>query len=222
VNTKAFFIATLTSAIDLGLATGDDILRYVTPEILGAHLPRPLWARLLTACVGASGVDAQLVLETVGIPNLCEHVPTALVWRCLADIGARVVGGEDAPSYRPPVTVVAPAPTAPTMAAPTPQRRRRRHRRRPRCSRPRRHRLHRPGSRPRRKPRCRWSPRRSRRRRARCRWSISSPRWRPKSARCPAWRARARRHRSAFARAATPASGGRRRRPAGPGIRAAR
>ena len=53
MNAKAFLVDALTSALDLGLATPDDIVRHVTADVLAAHLPRPLWARLLTACVGA-------------------------------------------------------------------------------------------------------------------------------------------------------------------------
>src|SRR5438105_4696593 len=93
VNVKAFFVASLSSALDLGVATPEDIVRHVTPEILANHLPRPLWARLLTACLGASRVDAQLVVETIGVPNLCEHVPLHVLWACVAEIAGRALGG---------------------------------------------------------------------------------------------------------------------------------
>src|SRR5204862_6963729 len=83
VNLKAFFVATLSSALDLGIASPDDVLRHVTPDVLAIHLPRPLWARLLTACVGAPRVDAQLVVETIGVPNLCEHIPAPIIWACI-------------------------------------------------------------------------------------------------------------------------------------------
>ncbi|MGN6105025.1 MAG: hypothetical protein ACTHU0_07975, partial [Kofleriaceae bacterium] len=93
MNLKGFFVASLSSALDLGIATPDDVVRYITPEVLAAHLPRPLWARLLTACLGVPRVDAQLVVETIGVPNLCEHVPSKIVWACLAEVGARSLGG---------------------------------------------------------------------------------------------------------------------------------
>ncbi len=92
MNIKAFFVDALTSALDLGIGTPDDVVRYITPEVLATHLPRPLWARLLTAALGAPRVDAQLVVETIGIPNLCEHVPASIVWPCIAEIGARSLG----------------------------------------------------------------------------------------------------------------------------------
>jgi hypothetical protein len=93
VNLKAFFVAALSSALDLGIAVPDDVIRHVTPDVLATHLPRPLWARLLTACLGASRVDALLVVETVGVPNLCEHIPVHIIWGCIQEIGARSLSG---------------------------------------------------------------------------------------------------------------------------------
>ena len=118
MNATAFLVDALTAALELGVATPADILRHLTPALLAAHLPRPLWARLLTACLGAPRVDPQLVLETVGIANLCTHLPAPLVWGCLAELGARALGGAlpTAPS-----TFVASAPvtsaSAPAVAA---------------------------------------------------------------------------------------------------------
>jgi hypothetical protein len=93
VNVKAFFVATLSSALDLGIATPDDVLRHVSADVLSLHLPRPLWARLLTAALGAPRVDAQLVIETIGFPNLCEHIPSPIIWACIAELGARSLSG---------------------------------------------------------------------------------------------------------------------------------
>jgi len=94
VNLKGFFVTALSSALELDIATPDDVLRHVTPDVLSIHLPRPLWARLLTACLGAPRVDAQLVVETVGVPNLCEHVPQPIIWACLQEIGRRAIGAD--------------------------------------------------------------------------------------------------------------------------------
>src|SRR5262245_39315916 len=99
VNIKKFFVDALSSAIELNIGTQPDVIKQVTPDILPAHRPRPLWARLLTACLGAPRVDAQLVVETVGIPNLCEHVPSNIIWACISEIGARSIGrAADAPA----------------------------------------------------------------------------------------------------------------------------
>ncbi len=111
MNLKAFFVATLQSALDLGIATPDDVIRHVTPDVLATHLPRPLWARLLTACVGAPRVDAQLVVETIGVPNLCEHVPAQIVWGCIEEVAQRALGGA-------PIAISAPAVGSRPQAAP--------------------------------------------------------------------------------------------------------
>ena len=117
VNIKAFFGDALSQALEHGIGVPDDVLRHVTPDVLAAHLPRPLWARLFTACLGAPKVDAQLVIETIGIANLCEHVPSQIIWACIAEIGARSLGL----AYTPPrimtrasLTSSAGAPTRPT------------------------------------------------------------------------------------------------------------
>jgi hypothetical protein len=118
VNAKAFFGDALGQALELGIGTPDDVLRHVTPDVLSTYLPRPLWARVLTACMGAPKVDAQLVVETIGVPNLCEHVPAHIIWACISEIGARSIGQTFTAS--PPVltraSLAAPAgpPTRPT------------------------------------------------------------------------------------------------------------
>lgn len=104
MNIKAFLVDALTAALDLKLGTPDDVLRHVTPDVLAHHLPRPLWARLLTACLGAPRVDAQLVVETIGIANLCEHIPSTIIWSCIAEIGERSLG--KAPEAQAPATTM--------------------------------------------------------------------------------------------------------------------
>ena len=118
VNLKAFFVAALQSALDLGIATPDDVIRHVTPDVLAVNLPRPLWARLLTACVGAPRVDAQLVVETIGVPNLCEHVPAQIIWSCIEELAQRALGG--APIGIPAQAQAHALPARPQPAAATP------------------------------------------------------------------------------------------------------
>ncbi|MDX2092979.1 MAG: hypothetical protein SFX73_34360 [Kofleriaceae bacterium] len=121
MNAKAFLVDALSSALELGLATPDDIVRYVTPDVLAAHLPRPLWARLLTACLGAPRVDAVLIVETLGVPNLGEHIPPSILWACLAEVGARALGGTYVVAPRTDhVPRPAPAAPRPSVASGTP------------------------------------------------------------------------------------------------------
>jgi hypothetical protein len=123
VNIKAFFVDALTSALELGVARPEDVLKHVTPDVLAQHLPRPLWARLITACLGAPRVDAQLVIETIGVANLAEHIPSSTIWACLAEVGARAIGQEPdvhvAPVARTPSAPLAPPPPEVVTAPPT-------------------------------------------------------------------------------------------------------
>ncbi|MEJ7603749.1 MAG: hypothetical protein WKG01_38025 [Kofleriaceae bacterium] len=115
MNVKGFLVASMSSALDNGIALPDDILRHVTATMLAEQLPRPLWARLLTACMGAPRIDPQLVVETIGVPNLCEHVPTPVIWGCLNEIAQRTIDG--APLPAPGFTVAPAVTTAPTPLA---------------------------------------------------------------------------------------------------------
>jgi len=100
VNLKAFFVDAFAAALETGVATTDDILRHATPDVLSIHLPRPLWARLIAACLGAPRVDSRLVVETIGLPNLAEHIPAQLMWAVIAEVGARALGQPVAAAQR--------------------------------------------------------------------------------------------------------------------------
>jgi len=115
VNIKAFFSEALGQALELGIGSPDDVLKHVTPDVLATYLPKPLWARLFTACLGASRVDAQLVVETIGVPNLCEHVPTAIIWHCISEIASRALGQ----TYTAPTPILT-RPTRPATSPGTP------------------------------------------------------------------------------------------------------
>jgi hypothetical protein len=92
VSFAAFLTAALESALDNDVATPDDVLRHATPDVLAAHVPRPVWARLIKTCLEATRVDARLVVETIGMKTLCESVPNAVMWNCLREIAVRSLG----------------------------------------------------------------------------------------------------------------------------------
>ncbi len=113
MSLAAFLTAALESALDNEVATPDDVLRHATPDVLAAHVPRPVWARLIKACLEATRVDARLVLETIGVPTLCAHVPPNVMWGCLSEIAMRALGRGLVAA--PPASVV--AASAPVAAA---------------------------------------------------------------------------------------------------------
>ncbi|HUQ04554.1 MAG TPA: hypothetical protein VM261_18765 [Kofleriaceae bacterium] len=92
MSLAAFLTAALESALDNGVATPDDVLRHASPEVLAVHVPRPVWARLIKTCLEAPRVDARLIVETIGVATLCEHVPANVMWGALAEIALRTLG----------------------------------------------------------------------------------------------------------------------------------
>lgn len=130
VGVEEFFTAAIGRALELGLASPEDVLAHATPDVLAEHLPREGWTKLLTACLAAPRTDARLVIDTVTVPVLCEHVPFGILWSCLAQIATRGLGrGLVAPP--PPVTLATPseqtaevtkirAEPAPVLAPPPP------------------------------------------------------------------------------------------------------
>ena len=92
MSAKRFLVDALSSGLSVGLATPDDVMRHITPEQLAEHLPRPLWARVFTASLSAPRLDSALVLETVGVTTICEHLPSDIVFACLTEIAYRALG----------------------------------------------------------------------------------------------------------------------------------
>jgi hypothetical protein len=84
-----FLTDVLESALDQGIGTPSDVLRHATPEELSRHLPRGVWKQLITAALGANRTDARLVVDTVTIATICKHLPSPIVWACVAELGQR-------------------------------------------------------------------------------------------------------------------------------------
>src|SRR5262249_51764361 len=118
---KTFFVDALGSALDFGIGTPEDVIRHLTPDVLSIHLPRPLWARLLAACLGTPKLDAMLIIETIGVPNLCEHIPSQLIWNVISELGGRALGGARRCAF-PPAKPVSPSISAPPARVSTPAR----------------------------------------------------------------------------------------------------
>ena len=122
MNVKAFFVDALGGALELGVGTPDDVLRHVTPDILATHLPRPLWARCSPRVSARRRSTRSSSSRRSEYPNLCEHVPAAIIWACIAEIGARSLGlAYTAP---PPPVVLTRASLSPGSAPTRPRRRR--------------------------------------------------------------------------------------------------
>jgi len=121
---RAFFATSLARALELGVATPDDLLVHATPDVLSLHLPRAEWHKLLAACLAAPRTDARLVVDTITVPVLCEHVPLPILWACLAQLAQRALGrglvAPPPPAAVAPIVVAPPPAPAPSVAAAPP------------------------------------------------------------------------------------------------------
>ena len=86
---RAFFATSLARALELGVATPDDLLVHATPDVLSLHLPRAEWHKLLAAC-----------LDDAGCPGLGQRPGGRPADRGQRRPGARQQGEDDAASSR--------------------------------------------------------------------------------------------------------------------------
>ncbi len=95
---RRFLEKLLASGLEAGTVTTDDIVRHANAGVLASELPAPLKAKLITAALGAKGMDSKLVVDTLGTVDLAEHIPMRVLWACVADCAGRELGGESASS----------------------------------------------------------------------------------------------------------------------------
>jgi hypothetical protein len=119
--TTRFLCDALGKGLEVQLITPDDVLKHVTCDVLARHLPSPLVAKLLTACLEASRMDAKLIVDVLGVEDLCVHMPVHVVWAVIAEVAQRALGSAviiaRAASTDTGPTRVTSAPSAPAGAA---------------------------------------------------------------------------------------------------------
>jgi hypothetical protein len=100
MQSKRFLVDAISTALSLGLATPDDVMRHVSADVFAEHLPRPLWAKLISTALSATRFDSRMVVDTIGVPTLCEHIPSHLLWACIVEFAQRALGHQGAPAQR--------------------------------------------------------------------------------------------------------------------------
>ena len=66
---QRFLVDALGGALEHGFAVPDDVLKHVTPDVLAEHLPRPLWAKLIAACLALEESDARSLVGHLAVPG---------------------------------------------------------------------------------------------------------------------------------------------------------
>ncbi|MBK9070219.1 MAG: hypothetical protein IPL79_04350 [Myxococcales bacterium] len=89
---QLFLLTSLRIARDEGFLTAADILRHITPEVMAAHLPRAIWAKLLGALVTGGKADAEAVMGAIDLDTIVTHMPTEISAAMLLDVGGAQFG----------------------------------------------------------------------------------------------------------------------------------
>ena len=79
----------LAAALDHGILQPEDVLRYVTPDVLASHLPPDVMSNVLAASLQAGQMNAQVILQTAGPGVLSRYVPPAVLWNAVREGASR-------------------------------------------------------------------------------------------------------------------------------------
>jgi hypothetical protein len=136
-ESRKFLSVVIASGLDFEMLTPEDVIRHVSMDVLANHLPPELVAELVDAALQAKEMNATLVLQTLGVESIAEHVPMSILWACVAEsasasLGAAApskVAAKSAPPAKAvkaakaakPAKAAEPAKPAKVAAAPAPQ-----------------------------------------------------------------------------------------------------
>lgn len=90
---RKFLEKVVSSGLDTGTITTDDVVEHANPDVLATNLPTGLKAKLISACLGAKKMDTKLVVDTLGTDALAEHMPMGVMWACISGCATRALGG---------------------------------------------------------------------------------------------------------------------------------
>lgn len=118
--TRDFLGTSIASGLELEMLTADDVILFVSMDVLAHHLPAELKARLIAAALKASDMTTSLVLDTLGVADIVEHAPAPLLWQII-ELGATRALKADSKISKAAVKLAVPSkivPKAPSSKAP--------------------------------------------------------------------------------------------------------
>lgn len=115
---QAFLREVLGAGLELGHLRAEDVLRHVPPDVLVEVLPKGLVATLFAKALGARALDADLMLATLGLDAICEHVPHQRLWQSVEAAMRQALDGTAAVAAPAKPLAVASAPIRAPMATP--------------------------------------------------------------------------------------------------------
>ncbi|MCA9666598.1 MAG: hypothetical protein KC503_13445 [Myxococcales bacterium] len=88
-NYEKWLAIVLAAALDHDILQPDDVLRYVTPEVLASHLPPDVMSNVLAASLTAGQMTAEVILRTAGPGVLSRYVPPDILWSAVREASRR-------------------------------------------------------------------------------------------------------------------------------------
>ncbi len=88
---RRWLCAILEDGLRLGVLEPADLLRHATPSVLATDLPPTMVASLLQAGLSGGGFNPEVVVSTLGVPALAEHVPLPVLWACVRQAAEIVI-----------------------------------------------------------------------------------------------------------------------------------
>ena len=89
VEREHWLAVVIASALDNDIMTPDDVLGYVTPEVLAAHLPPDVMSNILAASLKAGMMSPEVILKTTGPDVLTRYVPPNILWASVVSAARR-------------------------------------------------------------------------------------------------------------------------------------
>ncbi len=90
--TRRFLSNAISSALDFEVLSPGGVIKHISMDVIAHHLPAILVERLLFASLEAENMNARLVLDTLGVTTLAEHVPDHILWECVAAAAEQSLG----------------------------------------------------------------------------------------------------------------------------------
>ncbi|MBL4634826.1 MAG: hypothetical protein JKY56_13215 [Kofleriaceae bacterium] len=91
-ESRLFLAVAIRSGLETAMISPDDLIEFVTMDVLARSLPTALKAQLLTAALAADSMGPILILDTLGIDAFAEHAPVDVLWACIAAAASRELG----------------------------------------------------------------------------------------------------------------------------------
>ena len=85
-DVQTFLSQAVKSGIETDQLSSDALLQHATPSVLAANLPTELAASLLQASLEAGSMSPDLIIETLGVDALAEHLPAKALWACVCEV----------------------------------------------------------------------------------------------------------------------------------------